>query len=194
MRHLIRIALCAAVCLTLLSHTTRAAAQTTADQTDEGVRDAHRVLQLSTAGSLLLTSTLGTMIAINKPTLFGEGRCAEGGAEPIFGEYGCKGLSVVHGLSAILSTILYTATVATEFAAFDWPGQNDHGTAYDVASAVHLGGMALLPIVGIITAVPMVLGMEQDESSEFQRIMRTLHLAFGYITVGTFGATVAVDL
>ena len=178
-------------CVLSLVPVSPAAAQVV-DQ-DDGVRDAHRVLQLSTAGSLLITASLGTMIAINKPTLFGDGRCAEGGAEPILGHYGCHGLSVLHGLSAIVSTVLYTATVAVEFAAYDWPGRNDHGTAYDVASAVHLGGMATLPLLGIITAVPMVLGTDQNESGDFQRVMRTLHLAFGYITVAAYGATTAID-
>lgn len=175
----------------LLGQASPAAAQN-AGQDD--VRDAHRVLQWTTAGSLLLTGTLGTLVAMNKPTLFGEGRCAKGGPEPIFGEYGCEGLSVVHGLSAILSTVLYTATVTTEFAAFDWPGRNDHGTGYKVASAVHLAGMGVLPIVGIVAAVPMVLGMEMDEAGWFQRIMRTLHLSFGYVTVGTYMATAAIEL
>ncbi len=164
------------------------------DDQDGAVRDAHRVLQVSTAGSLLVTATLGTLVAINKPTLFGDGRCAAGGAEPIFGEYGCMGLSVLHGLSAILSVILYSATTAVELAAFDWPGQNDHGTAFDVASGAVLGTMALMPFLGILTAVPEVLGIDRQTADTYQRVMRTLHLSFGYLLVGTYVTTVAIDL
>lgn len=166
------------------------AASTAQAQPEAGPRDAHRALQLSTAGSLLVTSTLGTLIAINQPTLLSEGRCASG--NPIFGEYGCQGLSVLHGLSAILALVLYTATTTLEFAEFDWPGRDRHGAAYEVASYVHLVGMALQPIGGIIAAVPEVLGLERDGS--FSRILRSIHIATGYAIVGTYVATAAIEL
>lgn len=163
-------------------------------QASDDVRDAHMVLQKSTAVSLLVTGTLGTLVAINQPTLFGDGRCAEDSdAEPLLGDYGCRGLSVLHGVSSILSTVLYTATVTTEFAAFDWPGREEHGTAFDAASGVHLAGMAVLPILGIVTAVPAVIGLEGQAADDFQRVMRTLHLTFAYPTVGAFVATTAVE-
>lgn len=159
-------------------------------QAESGPRDAHKALQLSTAGSLIVTSTLGTLIAINQPTLFSEGRCATGG--PIFGEYGCQGLSVMHGLFAMLSAVLYTATVTLEFAEFDWPGRDQHGTAYEAASYVHLVGMALQPIGGIIAAVPQVIGLEPDGS--FSRILRSIHIVTGYAIVGTYLVTAAIEL
>src|SRR5512143_1463346 len=67
-----------------------------------------RVLKWSTAGSLVVTTTLGTFAAINQPTAFGDGRCQTGG--PVLGTYGCdRGLSTLHGASAVLSATLYTA-------------------------------------------------------------------------------------
>ena len=163
-----------------------------AQQDDRTIDDVHRGLQIATMSSLLLTGTLGTIAAINKPTLFGEGRCENG--DPILGEYGCKGLSVLHGLSAIVSLVLYTATTTIEVAEYDWPGRGDHGAGYEAASWVHLIGMGALPIVGIITVVPDVLGIAQDDRAAFQRVLRTLHLGFGYATVGSYVATAAIDL
>lgn len=161
-------------------------------QDGNGVRDAHRALQWSTIATMGLTATIGTIIAMNKPTLFSEGRCETG--DPIFGEYGCRGLSVLHGISAIVTIIAYTATTAVEFAAFDWPGQEEHGTAFDVASGVHLAGMATIPFIGLIGAVPQVLGIDPNDESFFQKVLRTIHLSLATLTVGTYITTAAIDL
>jgi hypothetical protein len=156
---------------------------------DEDLRDAHRGLQLATAGSMLVTGTLGTILAMNRPTLFGDGRCAEG--DPIFGAYGCRGLSVLHGISAVLSVVLYTTTTTIEFAEGTWPGSGGHNTGYKVASGIHLGAMAILPLAGIVAAVPAVFGLPEGD---FQRVLRTVHLFVGYLGVGTYVSTVALDL
>lgn len=157
----------------------------------QDVQDSHRILQWSTASAMLVTATLGTILAINKPTLFGDGECANG--SPIFGEYGCHGLSVVHGISALVTLALYAANLTLEVDAFGWPGLG-HGDGYAAASYVHLIGMAALPLAGLIAAVPSVLGLDSDEGSDFARIMRTLHLFAAYTTVGTFITTAAIDL
>jgi hypothetical protein len=161
-----------------------------AQQEEPGPREAHKILQLTTAGSLLLTGTLGTLAAMNQPTWFSEGRCAAG--NPIFGEYGCHGFSTLHGISALLSVVLYTATTTLEFTAFDWPGRNRHGTAYEVASYVHLIGMGLQPLGGLLAAVPEVIGLRH--SSGFARALRSIHLMTGYLIVGTFVATTIIEL
>jgi hypothetical protein len=49
---------------------------------------AHRTLEYTTMGALALTAAGGVIAAINKPTLFGDGKCASG--DPIFGDYGCE--------------------------------------------------------------------------------------------------------
>lgn len=164
--------------------------QTGSAQEEPGPRDAHRALQLATAGSLAVTATLGTLIAINKPTLLSEGACA--GGSPVLGEYGCSGLSTLHGISALLSTVLYTATVTLELAAFDWPGRDRHGGAYEALSYVHLIGMSGQAIGGVIAAFPEVVGAPRDGA--FARALRTLHLFTGYIIVGSFGFTTAIEL
>lgn len=163
-----------------------------AQQDDRAIDDVHRGMQIATMSSLLLTGTLGTIAAINKPTLFGEGRCESG--DPILGDYGCKGLSVLHGLSAIVSLVLYTATTTIEVVEYDWPGRGQHGTGFEVASWGHLIAMGALPIAGIITVVPEVLGVGQDDRDAFQRVLRTIHLGFGYAAVGSYVATAAIDL
>lgn len=161
----------------------------------DSIRHAHRGLQIATMTSLLVTGTLGTFVAINQPTLFSDGRCDQDDAHPLFGrKYGCHGLNVLHGLSAIISSVLYTATQTMEFTAFDWPGQESHGTGYKVASGIHLAGMIALPIVGLVTAVPQLLGIRTDNDSKFERIIRTLHLSLGYLTVGTYVTTAGIDL
>lgn len=178
----------AAFVLTLICVFAAGAAR--AQDRESGPRDAHRALQLATAGSLLVTGTLGTLTAINQPTLFSDGRCAAG--TPLFGEYGCHGLNTLHGLSGLLSTVLYTATATLEFAAFDWPGRDRHGTGYEVLSYVHLIGMAIQPIGGLLAAVPEVIGLEHNGG--FIRVLRTLHLLLGYAIVGSFVVTTAIEL
>ena len=159
-------------------------------QAEPGPRDAHKALQLATAGSLIVTGTLGTLIAINQPTWFSDGACATG--DPVLGRYGCEGLSVLHGLSALLAITLYTATTTLEIARFDWPGRDRHGSAYEAASYVHLVGMALQPIGGILAAMPTVLGLPHNGG--FARAVRSLHILTGYAIAGTYVVTAAIEL
>ena len=175
-----------AIILVLLSNATNADAQ----EEEPGPRDAHKTLQLATAGGLLATATLGTLTALNQPTLFGEGRCASGSR--IFGDYGCHGLNTLHGLVALLTTVLYTATITVEFTAFDWPGRDRHGSGYEALSYVHLIGMAIQPIGGLLAAVPQVIGLEHD--SDFVRVLRTIHIITG-VAIGTsFLITTIIEL
>lgn len=159
--------------------------------TNEEVRYTHDVLRVTTTASMLMTATIGTLLAINKPTLFGEGRCAQG--DPVLGEYGCHGLSVLHGLSAIVSLVLYSATTTLEISEFGWPNMG-HGNGYGVANWIDLVGMAVLPVVGLVMAVPQIIGLSLPDDGLLRRILRTVHLAVGYTTVGTFVATTAIDL
>jgi hypothetical protein len=140
---------------------------------------------------MLLTATLGTVLAINKPTLFSDGECTNG--NPVLGDYGCNGLTVLHGISAVISLVLYTATTTLEIDQFGWPDEG-HGDGYAVANWIHLIGMGALPIVGLISVVPQVLGIDVRDDDLFKRVLRTLHLVVGYTTVGTYVATAAIDL
>lgn len=159
-------------------------------QEEPGPRGAHEALQLATAGSMIITATMGTIAAMNQPTLFSEGRCANG--TPIFGKYGCHGFNTLHGLMGLLTTVLYTATTTLEFAAFDWPGRNKHDSAYEALSYVHLIGMALQPIGGLLAAAPQVVGASPDGT--FVRVLRTIHLFTGSAIVTSFVITTAIEL
>lgn len=162
----------------------------TAQDQEPGPRDAHRTLQLATAGGLVVTGALGTIVALNQPTWFGDGRCASG--TPVFGEYGCHGLSTLHGLAALLTSVLYTATVTVEFASFDWPGRDRHGSGYEALSYVHLIGMALQPIGGLLAAVPQVIGLSHN--SDFARALRSIHIVTGVAIAGSFAVTTIIEL
>lgn len=177
--------------LVLVAVLTSASAVQAQQQPSQDMRDAHDVLRVSTTASMLVTATLGTLLAINKPTLFGDGRCAQD--RPVFGEYGCHGLSVLHGVSALVSLVLYTATTTLEIDQFGWPSMG-RGTGFAVANWIDLVGMSVLPIVGLVMAVPQVLGLDLPDGSLFRRVLRTVHLAVGYTTVGTFVATTAIEL
>jgi hypothetical protein len=161
-----------------------------AQEHERGPRAADRALQLTTAGSLIITGALGTIAAINQPTWFSDGRCATGG--PIFGDYGCHGFSTVHGISALLSTVLYTATATLELTAFDWPGRDRHGSGYEALSYVHLIGMGGQALVGLIAGVPEVIGASRN--SGLIRALRSIHLMTGYIIIGSFVVTTAIEL
>jgi hypothetical protein len=180
-----RVACALAGMLIVLSATDAAAAQA-----ERGPRTADRTLQLLTSGSLILTATLGTINAINQPTWFSDGRCAAG--DPIFGDYGCHGFGTLHGISALLSLVLYTATETLEFADFDWPGRDRHGAGYDALSYVHLVGMALQPLGGLLAAVPQVIGLKRD--SAFTKALRSIHVMTGSVIVTAFVVTTAIEL
>jgi len=156
----------------------------------DDVRDTHRTLQLATSGSLILTAALGTINAMNQPTLFSEGRCAEG--RPIFGEYGCHGFGPLHGLFALLTIVLYTSTEALEFSRFDWPGRDRHGDGFTALSYVHLIGMMIQPIGGLIAAVPEIVGASR--TGALPKVLRTLHLVTGVAIAGAFVVTTAIEL
>jgi hypothetical protein len=162
----------------------------------ESLRRWERALKWATAGSLVITSTLGTMAAINQPTAFGDGRCITG--NPILGTYGCdRGLSTLHGASGVVSTILYTSNGVLALAI---PGPIGHVTEAERPwhrglTYVHLGGIVLQPILGLIAAFPQVVGQSHAAPTDsFPRDMRTAHVILGYVTTAAFLTTLALEL
>ena len=91
-----------------------------------------------------------------------------------------------------MTLALYSATTAIEFAEYGWPGRHDHDAFFDATSVVHLAGMALLPLLGLISAVPAVFGA--SPTGGFARTMRTIHLILAYLTAGSYISTAALDL
>lgn len=156
----------------------------------DNVRDTHRTLQLATSGGLILTAALGTINAMNQPTLFSDGRCASGRA--VFGEYGCHGMGALHGLVALLTVVLYTSTETLELSRFDWPGRDRHGDGFTALSYVHLIGMIIQPIGGLIAAVPEIVGASR--SGALPKVLRTLHMVTGVAIAGAFIVTTAIEL
>jgi hypothetical protein len=159
------------------------------------VRRWERILKWSTAGALVATSTFGTIAAINQPTAFGKGRCETG--NPVLGTYGCdRGLSTLHGMSAVLSTTLYTANGVL---ALSIPGPVGNVTPakrpwHRALTYVHLGGIVVQPIIGLVSAFPQVIGMRNEAPGDpFPKTLRTIHVGLGYVVAAAYIATLALE-
>jgi hypothetical protein len=161
------------------------------DPAESGLVQAHRVLKPLTAGSLLLTVALGTLLVINYPTFFGEGHCSTGG--PVFGTYGCDALNIVHGVSAVMSVVLYTATTVLELTPEVQAVPERHPEAQRYLRYVHLVGFILQPILGIISSYPQIIGISTGGQAQFSRVMRSVHLSIGYVTLGAYAASTVLD-
>lgn len=163
-------------------------------QHQERWQTVHRVLKVATAGSLVVTGLLGTIVAINQPTLFGRGRCAAG--DPIFGPYGCTSLSTVHGGMAVTSLVLYTATGVLSLATPRMPGATHPRLEFvhRALTYVHLAGMVIQPVLGILSRFPDVIGIDSTEHRrDFSEVTRTVHIGLGYLTVAAFVTTTLLD-
>lgn len=146
-------------------------------------------LERSTLVGLWLTGSLGTLLAFNRPTLFSDGRCNTG--NPIFGDYGCGELSTVHGMSAVAAISLYTASEV--FNLTTGPDQRP-STTHRIFSWIHRIGMVALPLVGIFSRFPEVIGVnEPDTQEDFSRTLRSIHLGAGYVTVLSYTVTFSTD-
>lgn len=154
-----------------------------------------RALRWSTAAALVGTSTLGTLAAINQPTAFGDGRCKTG--DPVLGDYGCdRGLSTLHGSSAVLSVTLYTASAVLGLAAPESRGTVSPSARpwHRALGWVHLGGMVVQPVIGLVSAFPQVIGKSRTlPTDRFPRDLRTAHVLLGYVTTAAFLTTVALE-
>ncbi len=165
----------------------------------EQLLGAQRKLKIATAGSLLLTGTLGTILALDRDTLLWDGRCSVPDGRPLLGDYGCNELSVVHGISAVLSLLLYTSTTAVSLSV---PGEpavvptgrpGVDGAFYRAVSWVHLVGIILQPILGFLGHYPGLIGLDRNGSESFSRTMRTIHLGVGYVTIAAFTTSLALE-
>ncbi len=162
---------------------------------EESARRWERALKWATAGSLVLTSALGTMAAVNQPTEFGDGRCMTGG--PLLGTYGCdRGLSTLHGMSGVLSALLYTSNGTLALSLREPVGNVTPRERpwHRALTYVHLGGITLQPIFGLVSAFPQVIGMDRTGPADpFPRKLRTIHVGLGYLTAAAYIATLALE-
>ncbi len=167
-----------------------------APPSDTRIRRVHRAFEWSTAGALALVAGMGTIAAINQPTVFGDGRCY-GGGDPIFASYGCDGFSLLHGLVGVVSTVLYVGERTIYFARNPIPVESRGTRAYAAYRAlgwVHLAGMILMPVLGLVAANPQIFGAEDDKQSDFSRALRTTHVFVGIVTGGAYVSATILDL
>jgi hypothetical protein len=155
----------------------------------------HRGFAIAAWSAMLVTEVLGTIQAVNQPTGFGDGVCS-GNPEA----FGCHQSSMITGLHetfAITTTALYTTAAILAVAAPDpeaasvGSGQAERTLRLHKTMAwVHGVGMVLLPLLGIVTAHPQILGISQEAQGDFSRAMRTVHTVVGYSTFAalTFSA------
>ncbi len=161
-----------------------------------GLRRWERALKWSTAGALVATSALGTIAAINQPTAFGDGRCFTGG-QAVLGTYGCdRGLSTLHGTSGVLAATLYTANGVLALAI---PGPEGSVSKSErpwhrALTYVHLGGVILQPLLGLVSAYPQMIGVRDTSPLDpFPRNLRTAHVCLGYVTVAAYLTTLVLE-
>lgn len=163
-----------------------------AAESDDALVQTHRVLTGITLGTLLATGGLGTVVAVNRPTLFGDGLCSTD--SPLLGDYGCGPLSTIHGGVAMLSLLSYTSTRVLGWVlerTDRWAPSN----AQRILGWVHLVGLAILPVAGLTARFPELIGINDPEAAlRYQRLSRTLHLAGGYAVIGAYAATTVLRL
>ena len=166
----------------------------------EQLMEAQRKLKVATTGSLLLTGTLGTLLVLNRDTLLWNGRCNDQGGRPLFGAYGCNELGIVHGISAVLSLVLYTSTATVSLSIPGQPGDvptgrpGVNGALYRIVSWIHFVGIILQPLLGFVASYPGLVGVSMERANDVSRTLRTVHLGLGYVTIAAFSTSLALEL
>jgi hypothetical protein len=151
------------------------------------------VVQKTGLGTLAVTGALGVALAVNRPTLFGDGRCATN--EGVFGEFGCSaGLSLVH--------FGFAATSLGLFVAGEILAEKMEVNPYDLGDAervrtmralrwTNVGLFAVQPVLGILAAHPGLIGIPPQSRAQFSRILRTIHLGVGLGLATTYSVNAA---
>jgi len=164
----------------------------------------HRPLGIATWASFLVTLSLGTLRVINARSAFGAGLCARPSPDTgmgILGEFGCSGLTPLHGFSSFITTALYTTTAILAASMPDperaSEGNDRRATILRLHRAVrwvHLTGMILMPILGILAARPDVIGISPSAMDDFSMGMRTVHMFVGYTTFAALTTAMILEL
>jgi hypothetical protein len=157
----------------------------------------HRGLKYGTSGALAVTAGLGVVALVNQPTLFGDGKCLSG--DPILGAYGCSELSLLHAGSGVVTAGLYATDMGLTVAMPKGPGSDvkgpyEHGGAHRTFTAIHVTGMILQPVLGLLGANPTLIGVDDPSATgDYARTMRTVHVGVGLITGGSYWTTLAIE-
>ncbi len=149
--------------------------------------DVRRGVKAATIGALGATAGLGLVLALNRPTWFGEGRCEEG--DPVLGDYGCNELSLLHGVGAITSLVGYTASMTLDATTPRPPPRKP--ALHRALTYVHVGGLVAAPVLGLIGSYPTVFGLRDSE--DLKRGLRTVHMTTAVLSFAAFTTTVALD-
>lgn len=159
----------------------------------------HRAFAIAAWSGMLITEVLGTIQAVNQPTWFGDGACSSNPEA-----FGCHQSSMITGLHetfAITTTALYSTAAILAIAAPD-PESASVGDGHaertlwlhKTMAWVHGVGMVLLPLLGIVTAHPQILGISQAAQGDFSRAMRTVHTVIGYSTFAALTFSAWIEL
>jgi|GEM_PF-877722 hypothetical protein len=150
----------------------------------------HRAFGIAAWSSLLVTEALGTILAINRPTWFGDGACA---SDPSAFGCGSGTMGALHLASSFLTTGLYATAGILAIAA---PDPDSASVGDDQASStlrlhktlawVHGAGMILMPILGIIGA--------RISDPDVGRAFRTVHTGVGYATFAALSWAMYLEL
>ncbi|MDP3275864.1 MAG: hypothetical protein Q8Q09_11750 [Deltaproteobacteria bacterium] len=168
----------------------------------------HRPLGIATWGTLLATEVLGTIASINQRTWFGNGLCNARTADgmpamraPILGDFGCSGLSTLHGVFAFATVSLYTTTGIYALSMPD-PERASEGDSrgagrlriHKALAWIHAGGMILLPLLGFLGANPATFGIVDDAAQSYSSAFRSVHEIVGFTTFAALTGAMIVEL
>jgi hypothetical protein len=157
-----------------------ASAQEIDQERQEDYDTAHSVLQKTGLVTLGLTGLSGATLMINKPTAFGDGRCKSG--DPIFGDFGCGGLTFLHLGFAVTTLGLFVAQeVVAEQAPISPYDQGSEGKQ-DAMAGFRVANYALFgvqPVLGLLAANPGILGVDDADKEDVSRALRTVHFGVG---------------
>jgi len=173
MRKLLLISLMLAVPL-------RSFAQVTEPAREEELNRAHRVMQKAGLATMGVTTALGFALLANKPTLFSDGLCEAG--DPMFGELGCHGLSIVHFAFAATTLGLFAADEIVKAKMERSPYHTGDPRRDDAANALRWTNVALFavqPVMGILATHPWLIGIPPEHRVTFSKVLRTIHFGVG---------------
>jgi len=159
-----------------------AVAEPSDSTSDARLERIHTTLELITAGALALTAGLGTVAALNQATAFGDGRCFRG--DPIAGEYGCGNISTLHGIAGVTTVVGFTATTTLGLALPPEPIRSS--ASHRVLESVAAVGIYTLPVLGIVSRFPGVVGVGPEHSLDVSRDLRTVHISLAVLTAATY--------
>lgn len=165
----------------------------TSSSGQEAIRTAHSATQKAGLATLGVTALLGGILAADTPVL-GNVECASCAGS--IGRPGYDVLSVVHLGFALATVGLY---VSSEILAEKmdqnpyYAGDARQQSTMQTLRWVNVGFFIAQPILGLLAAHPGLIGIPPSARPLFSRVMRTLHVAVGVGTVGSYTATAAMQ-